>query len=193
MVVSPRSTDARKSPERLRSLASSTVLPSTAPPGSTIISTLKRRPSSSISVRAERRSGSTLGASRITSTTPTRAIGRPSLPISKNPISRSSRLFICPETTRFVEVPMTVIRPPSTAANDTGMRSLETETPRRFAHAVTCGMSIATIGVLFRKADAPRVGISVRIRGSRYRPFSPSVLCMIGVNAPVFSMPAAST
>ena len=88
---------------------------------------------------------------------------------------------------------MTVISPPRIAAKDTGISSLETESPRRLAQAFTCGISIATIGVLLRKAEAPTVGTRVRSKGRRYQPLSPRVFCISGVRAPVFSMPAAST
>ncbi len=167
IVVSPRSIELRNSPERPRSLACSTVLPSMAPPGSTIISMANRRLASSNSATAERRPGRTAGAIRMITATPTRAIGRPSLPISKKPIGSRPNAGICPDTTRLVDVPITVINPPRTAANDTGMSTLEADTPRRSAHDRTCGISMATMGVLLRNADAPAVGTNVRSNGSR--------------------------
>ena len=139
------------------------------------------------------RAGSTFGAIAMIATMPITATGRPTAPISKKPIGSSPASSICPATTRLVDVPISVVMPPSSAANDNGISSLLTETCRRAAHDEICGISIATIGVLFKKADETAVGGSTRSRGRRYQPLSPRVRCMIGVSAPVFWTAAATT
>ena len=193
MIVSPRSTDVRKTPVRCRSRACSTVLPSTGPPVCTTISMENRRAASCSSAIGERRAGSTRGASRMMAPIPTIATGTPIALISKKPIGSRPASTICPATTRLVDVPISVAMPPSSAANDSGISSLLTDTWRRSAHELICGMSIATIGVLLRNADDSAVGGSTRSRGNRYQPRSPRVRCMIGVRAPVFCTAAATT
>ena len=124
---------------------------------------------------------------------PTIATGRPTLPISKNPMGPRPASTMRPETTRLVEVPMTLINPPSTTANDSGMSSLDTDTRWRSAHDCTSGMSMATMGVLLRKAEAPAAGMDRRARGLRTPPSRPRAPCSRGVRAPVFCTPAATT
>ncbi len=89
---------------------------------------------------------------------PTTATGMPTALISKNPMGSRPASTICPATTRLVDVPIRVVMPPSSAANDSGISSLLTDTCRRAAHDEICGMSMATIGVLLRNADDTAVG-----------------------------------
>jgi len=58
-----------------------------------------------------------------------------------------------PETTRLVEVPMRVQVPPRTVAKERGMSSFLAGTLQRRDQDRRMGMSRATIGVLFRKAE----------------------------------------
>ena len=55
-------------------------------------------------------------------TRPTTVSGSPSFATSKSPIGAIPALSTSPATATFVEVPSTVIVPPSTAANESGMR-----------------------------------------------------------------------
>eukprot|EP00966_Prymnesium_polylepis_P143066 3302227-Prymnesium_polylepis.1 len=48
--------------------------------------------------------------------------------------------------------------PPSIEANESGISSTETYSPERAAHASLAEMSMATIGVLFRKPEKRAVG-----------------------------------
>ena len=50
------------------------------------------------------------------------AKGRPTFPISHRPIEPIPASSISPDTTRFVDVPMSVTVPPTTAAKLIGMR-----------------------------------------------------------------------
>ena len=56
--------------------------------------------------------------------------------------------IIRPLRTRFVEVPMSVMVPPATAANESGMRNRPTFQPFSWALDFNKGMSKATTGVL---------------------------------------------
>ena len=56
--------------------------------------------------------------------------------------------IMSPLRTRFVEVPMRVMVPPATAANERGMRNLPTFQLRSWALDFNKGMSRATTGVL---------------------------------------------
>ena len=91
-----------------------------------------------------------------------------------------------PETTRLVDVPIRVIIPPKMAANESGMRYFDGERPVRSAQLVTWGTSIATIGVLFKKADAAAVGVSSRASVQRWFSLAPSVVATNGWSARVF-------
>ena len=125
------------------------------------------------SARAGRRSGSSTGANTRTDTSPSRAIGSPT-GVSSNMLSGFCPASVNrPETTRLVDVPISVTVPPRMAANDSGMRYREGESPLRSAQLVTCGTSIATIGVLLRKAEAPAVGTSSRASARRLVPAPP--------------------
>jgi hypothetical protein len=62
----------------------------------------------------------------------------------------------------LVEVPMSVMVPPSTAAYDSGMSNFFAGTPERLLQDSRMGMSSDTTGVLFRKADRMMQGIMTR-------------------------------
>ena len=81
---------------------------------------------------------------------------RRTAPVTMSPgIKKSQNLnpsipfsIISPFRTRFVEVPMSVIVPPATAANERGMRNRPTFHRRSWALDFNKGMSSATTGVL---------------------------------------------
>ncbi len=79
------------------------------------------------------------------------------------------------------------------ATNESGMRKYDTERPWRSAQSVSCGTSIATMGVLLRNADAPAEGTSRRASDPLRLVPSPSTQETIGCNAPVFSTARATT
>ena len=57
--------------------------------------------------------------------------------------------------TRFVDVPINVQVPPRIVAKESGIKYRDGETPFLLAQSFTTGTNIATIGVLFRKAEGP--------------------------------------
>ena len=63
------------------------------------------------------------------------------------------RSIIIPCTTRLVEVPMSVHKPPNIVAYDRGMRNLVHDKPTFFAQFFTIGAKMTTTGVLFKKAE----------------------------------------
>jgi len=81
---------------------------------------------------------------------------RSTAPVTMSPgIKKSQNLnlsipfsIMSPLRTRFVEVPMRVMVPPATAANERGMRNLPTFQLRSWALDFNKGMSRATTGVL---------------------------------------------
>jgi hypothetical protein len=73
-----------------------------------------------------------------------------------------------PETRRFVDVPIRVVIPPRIAANESGIRSFDTGIPVFMLHTCSLGISMATIGVLFRKADIAAV-LNIRRLNTRPR------------------------
>ena len=81
---------------------------------------------------------------------------RSTAPVTVSPgIKKSQNLnpsipfsIIRPLSTRFVEVPMRVMVPPATAANESGIRNLPTFHPYSWALDLRRGMSSATTGVL---------------------------------------------
>ncbi len=92
---------------------------------------------------------------------PTTATGRPTGVISNTASGSSPLLRSESDTTRLVEVPSKVMTPPSTLANDSGMRSFEALTPLRRDHLITRGAARATSGVLGTNAEmAPVVAPS---------------------------------
>ena len=93
----------------------------------------------------------------------------------------------------LVDVPITVIIPPRTAANDSGMRKWETWRSVRCAHRETAGTSIATIGVLLRNADAPADETRRRASARRRPPPVPATRSTSGAMRPVRSTAAAIT
>jgi hypothetical protein len=98
---------------------------------------------------------------------PTTATGSPTPVISKTPRGSPPWATSRSETTRLVDVPITVITPPNTAAYDSGIRYGEADTPERRHHVTTRGAASATSGVFGRIADsAPLVTAS---RPSRAR------------------------
>ncbi len=64
-------------------------------------------------------------------------------------------------------MPIRVMVPPKIAAKLIGIRYRDGERPVRRAQATTPGMTIATMGVLFRKADAAAVGATNRASETR--------------------------
>jgi len=82
---------------------------------------------------------------------------RSTAPVTVSPgIKKSQNLnpsipfsIMSPLSTRLVEVPMSVIVPPATAAKERGMRNLPTFQLRSWALDFNKGMSRATTGVLF--------------------------------------------
>src|SRR5690606_30145321 len=82
-------------------------------------------------------------------------------------------------STRLVDVPTTVIMPPSIAAKESGIRNFEAESPDRSAQSFTYGMRKATIGVLLIIDDTPaddtmiprrkRFGLSVSVNSPANR------------------------
>ena len=102
------------------------------------------------------------------------------------PIGAIPCCCISPDTTRFVEVPITVSVPPRMVAKLIGIRYHEAGWSRFSAQSATCGASIATIGVLFRNADAAAVGRAGAACAPPYLPL-PSVAAISGCSAPVFS------
>ena len=67
-----------------------------------------------------------------------------------------------PDTTRFVEVPISVHVPPRIAAKLIGMRNFEGLSPMRNAQSRTAGANIATSGVLFKNPESSAVGTNRR-------------------------------
>src|SRR5690606_27468396 len=108
------------------------------------------------------------------------------------PIGAIPELSSRPDTTRFVEVPITVIVPPRMVPKDTGIRYHDGGRPRFSAQSATWGATIATIGVLFRIADAAEVGMRRRASPERTEPPFPSDPWMSGWSAPDFSTPRAT-
>ena len=82
----------------------------------------------------------------VRSTTPVAA--RPGIKKSQNLNPSIPFSIMSPLRTRFVEVPMRVMVPPATDANERGMRNRPTFHPRSWALDFSKGMSRATIGVL---------------------------------------------
>ncbi len=133
----------------------------------TTISTVNSRASASTFSLGERRAGSRIGVSTTITTRLTNANGRPTFADLEEPEPGSPVSLSRPVTTRLVEVPIRVTVPPTTAAKLTGIRYLDGERPARRAQLMTGGMAMATIGVLFRKAEAVAVGTRTRARVAR--------------------------
>jgi len=93
----------------------------------------------------------------------------------------------------LVEVPITVIMPPRIAAKDKGISNADTDPPVRFDHRETAGTSIATIGVLLKKADAPAAGPSSFANVRLSPPLPPRREFTTGTSTPVLSMAPART
>jgi hypothetical protein len=71
------------------------------------------------------------------------------------------------ETTRLVDVPITVTTPPNTAAYDNGMRYGEADTPERRHQVTTRGAASATSGVFGSTADSAPLIAASRPRRAR--------------------------
>ena len=121
---------------------------------------------------------------------PRTATGSPMGVISKTPSGRPPAWSSRPETTRLVEVPSSVTTPPSRAANETGIRNRDGDTPRFRHQVITSGMSIATSGVLGKTVDAVAVGTSSRAMAVVPWP-SPSSRDVSAASIPVFCAPRA--
>mmetsp|Transcript_20775 Transcript_20775/g.67247 ORF Transcript_20775/g.67247 Transcript_20775/m.67247 type:complete len:341 (-) Transcript_20775:46-1068(-) len=105
------------------------------------------------------------GAARARKMTPTIAAGTPAIDMEnmvKGWSGASGSFSICELSTRLVEVPMSVHMPPSMEANESGIRSAWTDRPLRAAQPSQTERSMATMGVLFRKADATATGMHSR-------------------------------
>ena len=86
----------------------------------------------------------------------------------ENGVSPSSSM--APETRRLVPDPISVVMPPSTAANDSGIMTLEGDTANRPATASMIGMQITTTGMLFRKPETSSTTSSVTMMVGHLRP-----------------------
>mmetsp|Transcript_8519 Transcript_8519/g.21895 ORF Transcript_8519/g.21895 Transcript_8519/m.21895 type:complete len:279 (-) Transcript_8519:59-895(-) len=129
---------------------------------------------------------------------PASATGSPTIPISKSDISNDGSFsFTKPNTTRLVDVPISVHVPPKIEAKLSGISSFEGENWFTLANPTMTGIIIATTGVLFMNADSTVTGTMKRIRmavsgccpPSPLRPSSP----LIGLIAPVFLTASATT
>jgi hypothetical protein len=98
---------------------------------------------------------------------PTAATGSPTPVISKTPSGSPPCATSRSETTRLVEVPITVTTPPNTAAYDRGIRYGEADAFERRHHVTTRGAASATNGVFGRTADS--APLSTASRPSRAR------------------------
>jgi hypothetical protein len=131
----------------------------------------------------------------MSTTTPTKAIGRPAAVISNTPSGSPPAATSRSDTTRFVDVPITVRTPPSTAAYDSGIRYVDAEMPARRHHVTTRGAARATSVVVGRTADNP-VAVT-HSRASRLRSLPddrPAIrLSTSGFSAPVMAAAPAST
>ena len=92
---------------------------------------------------------------------------RPGIKKSQNLNPSMPFSIMSPLRTRFVEVPMRVIVPPATAANERGMRNRPTFHPRSWALDFSNGMSRATTGVLLMNPLKAAVMMELLIRIDR--------------------------
>ena len=124
---------------------------------------------------------------------PTIAIGPPTAASSKKPSPGRPWEISRPSVTRFVEVPISVQRPPIIEAKERGMSSFEGATWYWPAQARTSGMPIATSAVLLRKAEAPALVVTSLRMAARSRDVAPSRWAAAVSSAPVSRSPAAMT
>jgi hypothetical protein len=96
---------------------------------------------------------------------------------------------------RLVEVPIRVMTPPSTAANDRGISSREALTPWRRDHCSMLGIMSATSGVLGTNPDPPAATRATRrtARRSVLGARAPSTPERARESAPVCSAAPATT
>jgi len=133
---------------RFRRPADVTVFPSMVPPGMTL--------SSVVYWRLEGWFVDVFSCGRFRTIGARKMVVRSTAPVTMSPgIKKSQNLKLSipfsimrPFRTRFVEVPMSVIVPPATAANERGMRKRPTFQFRSWALDFSKGMSRATTGVL---------------------------------------------
>ena len=85
------------------------------------------------------------------------AAGTPISVRSNSPRPGTPAASISPATSRFVLVPMSVVMPPTMEAYESGIISFDGDTPALSHQACTRGISIATSGVLLRKAESVAV------------------------------------
>ncbi|GIV60642.1 MAG: hypothetical protein KatS3mg043_1731 [Rhodothermaceae bacterium] len=93
----------------------------------------------------------------------------------------------------LVEVPMRVTIPPAMAANESGMSSFEGASPTSRAHCFTRGANMATMGVLFRKAERKEVESISRTSAPRSRPRGEKTSRSMKPRAFASCTPAATT
>ena len=94
------------------------------------------------------------GAVKTSTAMPIAAIGSPTPVISKTPSGSPPCATRRSDTTRLVDVPITVITPPKTAAYDSGIRYGDADTPERRHQVTTRGAASATNGVFGRIPDS---------------------------------------
>jgi len=143
-----RKISARKRSLRFLTPADFTVFPSIVPLGMTL--------SSVVYWRLEGWSDEVVSSGRFRTIGARIIVVRSTAPVTVSPgIKKFQNLnpsipfsIMSPLRTRFVEVPMRVIVPPATAANERGMRNLFTFQFRSWALDFSKGMSTATTGVL---------------------------------------------
>ena len=90
----------------------------------------------------------------------------PSGAISKSPKGTIPCARATPSTSRFVEVPIIVIIPPSTVWYDSGISSFDGASPIECASCTVTGIITATSGVLLVKAEATAMKSPTSVRTS---------------------------
>mmetsp|Transcript_1588 Transcript_1588/g.6643 ORF Transcript_1588/g.6643 Transcript_1588/m.6643 type:complete len:209 (-) Transcript_1588:259-885(-) len=132
---------------------------------------------------------------------PVSAHGMPYRPRSNRPIlcvsvavpSAPRHCCNMPNTTRLVEVPMSVHVPPNMLANDSGIITCSFGMWMFSAHRWTMGIITATTGVLLRNPETSAMGtISLTCAPAMVRGF-PKSLDMYQSSPPVALIPAATT
>ena len=113
--------------------------------------------------------------------------------ISNTPRGSSPCARNMSDTTRFVEVPITVTTPPSTAAKDNGMRYAAGDPPVRRAHVLTRGATSATRGVFGMTAEHVAASAPSLATRARSPPPAASTRSTSGEIAPVAIAAPAST
>ena len=113
-----------------------------------------------------------------------RVTNKPGIKKSKNLNSGIPFSIIIPLSTKLVEVPMSVIVPPATAANDTGSKNKRVFHSFSLARNLIPGIKSATIGVLLTIALNKAVNVETESRKSLF-PF-PSLFNAISIRTCFF-------